>query len=246
MRKTLPVLISVLAIITAGMKQSLEQQPKSGAIYITGGRFRIRGLELVELRASFEPSEQGIAFRRDVPPGRYTLVVTGNERKKLITGIQVSADSISLVPVGEMPRTVGDTLGWTSLTKRFVGKIPLQGPKATASLAGAVFDAVSGEPLEGAVVSLSGFPWWSAKTDKSGAFRVRDLPAGRFSVFADKAYYHREYVLGVRVAADSVSFVDFRLPVSAIPEGPLPRTWQQNMIRDSALKADSSCRRIRR
>src|SRR5579872_2023029 len=82
---------------------------------------------------------------------------------------------------------------------------------ASLTLAGSVVDSQSGEPIAHALVSIRGFPRpkdsssvrpasppltmpqaisRSALTDASGGFRFSTLPAGNYSVFAQKPGYN--------------------------------------------------------
>jgi hypothetical protein len=54
-------------------------------------------------------------------------------------------------------------------------------PVAVGAVAGTVFDSTRAAPLAGAVVRLAG-TGHSATTDASGAFRIADVPAGRYEV----------------------------------------------------------------
>ena len=83
---------------------------------------------------------------------------------------------------------------------------PLAGQTPDGALTGIVFDSISGEPLEGATVILSGSDR-TGTTDEEGRFRIDDLPAGTYLV----GFLHPMLdELGLDAAAVEVEIVEGR------------------------------------
>ncbi|HJT88476.1 MAG TPA: carboxypeptidase regulatory-like domain-containing protein [Bryobacteraceae bacterium] len=78
----------------------------------------------------------------------------------------------------------------TTAVAPFRGAPPVQ--TGNASLEGVVTNAITGEPVKGAMVSLSGIAGLEAATDASGRFAFRRLPAGRYVVQANSPRYPKD------------------------------------------------------
>jgi hypothetical protein len=108
------------------------------------------------------------------------------------------------------------SLLWVSLSAQ-VQVLPFQRPglpsqgQATgkASIEGSVLDAITREPVKKASVAINGPVGLSAVTDASGHFAFRQLPAGRYNIFASNEKYpsaqgafNPDQQLSVSVAAE--------------------------------------------
>jgi hypothetical protein len=88
----------------------------------------------------------------------------------------------------------------------------------TAHVSGRVFDAATGAPLGGVIVtaqaggSAGGFPP-QATTDTAGAFTLQGLGRGQFHLAGSKNGYARTDVL-ITVPADDSALDDVRLTLS--------------------------------
>jgi len=84
--------------------------------------------------------------------------------------------------------------------------VPLTGQATDGALTGMVFDSISGEPLQGATVILSGSDR-TGTTDEEGRFRIDDLPADTYLV----GFLHPMLdELGLDAAAVEVEVVEGR------------------------------------
>jgi hypothetical protein len=95
-----------------------------------------------------------------------------------------------------------------------------QAPPAVA-VSGSVTDAVTGEPLRRALVSLYGLERYFALTNASGQFQIEKVAAGRYNVTVDKpGYFDPGTISPTRIMpAISVSAAEFQpLRIKLLPE----------------------------
>ncbi|MBM3437479.1 MAG: carboxypeptidase regulatory-like domain-containing protein, partial [Bacteroidetes bacterium] len=84
------------------------------------------------------------------------------------------------------------------------------GNAAFGSLEGVVTELSSGEPIEGALISLSGVYYYSDTTGSDGQYHIDEILAGNFSLTCSKTGYNIQ-TSGIAIVEDSVSTADFIL-----------------------------------
>ncbi len=130
---------------------------------------------------------------------------------KLIT-VQVPFDFLTQLQDGVMSLFIDDTTtgAGDGFAIDFV-KL-LINPKEianTGSIAGTVFDAETGAPLEGALVSAAGMV--ELKTGRDGTYTLADVPAGLVVIQASKQGYSTEVQTIDLLAGQSLTGIDFNL-----------------------------------
>jgi hypothetical protein len=101
-------------------------------------------------------------------------------------------------------------------------RLPRQMPATTAAIEGEVHDA-DGRPVPGATVRIDGAV---AATTAEGVFRVRDLPAGEYSIEIDSTGFDTLVRSDVSLRAGDVFIVELTMQTSAaaaMPRSRLPR-----------------------
>ena len=93
--------------------------------------------------------------------------------------------------------------------------VPKQLPPPSGTVVGRVSDARTGQPVPGARVTLNGTRFAALTTD-SGAFRIADVPVGRYTLAVRRIGYVAAQQ-PVTVAADQAVRVDVRLEISVTP-----------------------------
>lgn len=125
----------------------------------------------------------------------------------------------------------------------------------TGHIAGRVVDAETGEPVVGANVVVAGSVRGAA-ADTNGAFVIRSLPPGEYTLFISAVSYARKVMTGVIVEADVTSRIDVGLASEAIVaqevvvEGKAPASYEGGLLalrRQRAMISDGvSAEQIKR
>jgi hypothetical protein len=90
----------------------------------------------------------------------------------------------------------------------------------TGKIVGRVVDASTGEPLVGCDVVVLGTEL-GASVEKDGRFSIINVPVGTYDVEASMVGYTPVVVKGVRVMADQVTVVNFKLSPTVIEQKPV-------------------------
>jgi len=106
------------------------------------------------------------------------------------------------------------------------------------AIVGCVVDAVSGNFLSGVSVGIRGSNL-SATTNR-GKFGILNVFPGEYTVKASNPHFGPQTVFRIRVAPDSATYVLFRIHSNAIPEDPMPYTWEQTSTNIVPLTAESA------
>lgn len=99
------------------------------------------------------------------------------------------------------------------LAARFPTTFHARQPQAqTGTVLGQVRDASTGEPVSASDVVIEGTQF-NALTDDSGQYRIREVPAGTYTITAGRIGYGRQ-AQEITVVADQEVTIDFSLEVS--------------------------------
>ena len=164
----------------------------AGIVYDAVSNTPIQGATVTVLEANVTvvTNETGY-FQVSVPAGTYTLVVSAEGYYPYNTTVSVDENETVFIPIPLNP------LGW-------------------GTIAGYVTDAATGEPIQGALVSVDYSPELSATTDANGYYEIPNVPAGSHvvSVFANG---YTKASANVTLAPNETVVVNFSLE-------PLPPT----------------------
>jgi protocatechuate 3,4-dioxygenase beta subunit len=108
------------------------------------------------------------------------------------------------------------------------GADPQGAAEATAQIRGRITDALSGQPLPGARVMLSDSTNKINRmvvADETGAFRIADLPVGRYSGFADPGANRGTHVMAALGADADTRMFDLRKGETRVINVVLPRAY---------------------
>ena len=90
-----------------------------------------------------------------------------------------------------------------------IGLVSAQGPN---TITGTVTDAITGAPIDGALVNVDDTePDSSATTDATGVYEITNVPIGEHSVTASAEGYEAETETGVEVSDAEGASLDFAL-----------------------------------
>uniref|UniRef100_A0A7C3YUX6 TonB-dependent receptor n=1 Tax=candidate division WOR-3 bacterium TaxID=2052148 RepID=A0A7C3YUX6_UNCW3 len=105
----------------------------------------------------------------------------------------------------------------------------------TGKIVGRVVDASTGEPLVGCDVVVLGTEL-GASVEKDGRFSIINVPVGTYDVEASMVGYTPVVVKGVRVMADQVTVVNFKLSPTVIEQKPVEVIGERPMVVPSAVQ----------
>lgn len=203
---------------------------EKGGLLIAYDNINSVSLVLLEKELIINPINNRVAVVHDLDPGLYTLSVKFINKNLIIEDINIVYDSIAILPLEYFIALRKDTISWIKHSFSFHSTIKNYGLNPICSIAGKVFDGISGKPINQATVFLKEFPWWSDNTDENGDFCINNILPGLFTAVCISQNYHKDKVINIQLCTDSVSRVEFFLTPSLIPEEPLDRSWMKNFI----------------
>ena len=203
--------------VTGGIYGALQMNDHTTPIVAT---VYIEGTDLFS-----KPDSTGIFYFPEVVPGNYTVIGRAEEfADYIVESVEIHEDSISIVTMFSLlKQPFPEKRTWDGM------KIKRIDVRLKGSMTGKVDDYY--KPIPNANVCLQG-TIWGAATDSTGNYYAKGILPGRYIAFAVVMPYHRTVIYNIRIAPDSTSIVDFSLIPNAIPEGPLPREWQEQFIRE--------------
>jgi outer membrane receptor protein involved in Fe transport len=95
-----------------------------------------------------------------------------------------------------------------------IGVAPVEA-KVTGKISGAVIDVATGEPIEGATVSVVGTTL-ATKTDEDGEYFIIGVPVGQYHLVVTHVGFERHTAVNVRVLIDLTTPVDFDLQEATV------------------------------
>jgi len=124
--------------------------------------------------------------------------------------------------------------------------VPVSAQLYTGSVAGVVTDA-SGAMIRGAHVTLvdqnKGLSF-SATTDASGTYLLRQIPPGLYQISVEASGFQRQRKEGIRLDVSQNSSVNFMLPVSAVTETVEVRAQGVQLATEDAVTGQTVNRRF--
>ena len=232
-KKLLVLIILIINIFACAQTASRKVNNFGGLLIAYKHAASAVSIQLVETNLEIKPLNDKIAILNKIKPGVYSLLVRDKTKRILIKDIQVSVDSISIVPLYFFFEETKDTLSWVEKTSKFTSKVKIYGTSLTANIKGRVFDSVTNRPIEEANVGIRNFDWWGSKTNAKGNYHINNVLPGFFTVVANYPGAHRGEVLHVRAGQDSSSIVNFSLQPLLIPEDPTPLIWEGTIQKNS-------------
>jgi hypothetical protein len=177
-------------IITGTVTDSGNGQP------ITGAQVTLTGAGNAEA-----VTDSSGAYRLVAPPGPVTITASA-------TGFLAATGSATL--------EAGQTLNFSPGLLATAGLPPDYQPPTTVVLIGAVVDALTGQPLSGVSVSVTGSAL-QASTDTAGLFRLADLPPGELALDVALVGYQGVHV-SLTAPVGTADLGTIRLPPAANSE----------------------------
>ncbi|GEM_PF-39912 len=189
----------------------------------------------------------------NVPTGTYTLKAHGSGYREIdIPGVKIISGFTALVnfQLGSGTVTINDLLkNDDTRVSRFAAKSPnplagarditlsqsekrvdhaVPGQGNTGKIGGRIVDA-QGQPVVGATVLVEGTQRGAA-TDPAGQYMILAVPIGTYSVKAVSVGYQTKVAANVRVAADSLTSLDFMMANDAIALQVVTITGEQPLV----------------
>lgn len=204
-------------------------------IVFEGDPIVIKSLRILETDWAVKSPKEKIVVVQNFKPGVYSLFIEKQNSNSNISikTIQISKDSLSIVVV---PNEIENKdVDWQKTNKKGVSKILATRIVTKTYISGKVLDAVSGMPIENAIVVIEQCPWWGTTTGIDGKYCIESFFSGQFTVSANQNYYRKDKIINVRVGEDSVSSVDFYLHPISIPESRIVHDWVEKIGQGSCI-----------